>query len=66
MKNKKLTDTVSEKYGELFTLLWMLDFYKYVYYDDDSEVSELETHLNENKIKYSKGKANRSFITIWI
>jgi flagellar biosynthesis/type III secretory pathway M-ring protein FliF/YscJ len=65
MKNKKLTDTAPQKEGELFAMLWLLDYQQYLYYDkeDDKDIAIVEQHLKENNIPYKKGRHNRLHLT---
>ena len=64
MRNK-LTNTVENKEGELFALLFLLDSQQYVYYDydNDSDILDLEKHLKENNIPFEKGQKNRKYLT---
>lgn len=63
--NKKLTDTAPQKEGELFAQLWLLDYQKYLYYDDpnDKDIDIVEQHLKDNNIPYKKGRHNRLHLT---
>lgn len=64
MQNK-LTNTVQDKEGELFALLFLLDSQQYVYYDEegDKDIFLLENHLKENNIPFNKGQRNRKYLT---
>ena len=64
MQNK-LTNTVVDKEGELFALLFLLDSQQYVYYDEDNDkdIFLLENHLKGKNIPFEKGQRNRKYLT---
>ncbi len=62
---EKLTNTIDDKDGELFAMLFLLDYQGYVYFDDDNDddIFLLKNHLNANNIRYTIGQLNRKYIT---
>jgi hypothetical protein len=63
MQNK-LTNNVHIE-SVLYVLLWLLQTYGYVYFDNDSDedIIELENHLISTNVPFKKGDSNRKYIT---
>lgn len=65
MKNN-VRNTAEVKEGELYVLLWLLDYQGIVYFDKetDTDIINLENHLNKTNIKFKKGKSNRMYLSL--